>query len=44
MISTVSHERLDLVLRGGRRLPNEFMDAADLALVELAAKKVLGIP
>lgn len=43
MISTVSHERLDLVLRGGRRIPNEFMNADDLALVETAARQVLGI-
>jgi uncharacterized protein YifN (PemK superfamily) len=44
MIGTVSHDRLDLVLRHGRRHPSEFFKNADLERAEIAMKLALGIP
>ncbi|WP_083764405.1 MULTISPECIES: type II toxin-antitoxin system PemK/MazF family toxin [Chelativorans] len=43
LICTVSHDRLDLVLRNGRRHPSEFMKSADLERVEVALRDCLGL-
>jgi uncharacterized protein YifN (PemK superfamily) len=43
MIANVSHARLDLVLRNGRRHPSEFLIAEDMATVEKAVSHVLGL-
>ena len=44
MISTISHDRLELLLRYGRRHPTEFLQDDDMANVETAIGFVLGIP
>jgi hypothetical protein len=44
MICTVSHDRLALLLRRGRRHPTEFLQEADLKRVEKAIRTVLEMP
>lgn len=44
MVATVSHDRLDLVLRNGRRHPTEFISQLHLGAIEVALKHALGIP
>ena len=43
MICCMSHERLDLVLRGGRRHPSEFLDEADMQRISAAVRHVLDL-
>jgi uncharacterized protein YifN (PemK superfamily) len=43
MIMTVSHDRLNLLMRHGRLHPSEFIDAADTQRVEAALRYVLDL-
>ena len=43
MITTVSHDRLDLLLRNGRPSRTEFVDEVDLARILTALRHVLAI-
>ncbi|NGX94535.1 MAG: type II toxin-antitoxin system PemK/MazF family toxin [Candidatus Afipia apatlaquensis] len=43
-ITTISHSRLSLLHKGGRPASTEFLDATDMARVEIAIKHAMGIP
>lgn len=43
MMTTISHDRLDLVLQGGARRRNEVMRSADMARLEDAIRFALGL-
>lgn len=43
LVDTVSHDRLDLLLRHGRRIPSEFMSPADMTRIEDGIRAALGI-
>lgn len=44
MLSTVSHDRFNLMLRRGRRHPTEFLAVEDMERIEDAMRFVLDIP
>ena len=44
MVTTVSHTRLDLLFRNGRRTPSEYLTEADMRRVETALKFALNLP
>jgi uncharacterized protein YifN (PemK superfamily) len=44
VLCTLSHDRLDLLLRFGRRHPSEFLLDDDMAKVETAIRTVLSVP
>jgi uncharacterized protein YifN (PemK superfamily) len=43
LIATVSHDRLELLLRHGRRHTSEYMDDYDMERIEKAVRHVLGL-
>ncbi|MBI3503996.1 MAG: type II toxin-antitoxin system PemK/MazF family toxin [Proteobacteria bacterium] len=44
LITTVSHSRLDLLLRGGRPATSEFLDDADMQRIVSGLRHTLAIP
>jgi hypothetical protein len=44
LIATVSHRRLDLLLRQGRPTTSEFLDPADIRSIMTCLRQVLAIP
>jgi uncharacterized protein YifN (PemK superfamily) len=44
MVCTMSHDRLDLFFRFGKRHPSEFLTDKDMARVEAGVRYALGLP
>ena len=44
MVDTVSHDRLDLVLRNGVRQRNEYLGAGDMTRIEVGLRAALCFP